>query len=156
MIVEDHEELARIVGRLKGGGQRVVFTNGCFDILHPGHLHLLSQARRLGDALIVGINSDASVRRLKGPGRPIFPQQERAELLSALQVVDYVTIFEDDTPRQLIERIIPQVLVKGGDWGKDEIVGGEIVEAAGGQVLSLPFVEGFSTSSIIQKILEQE
>jgi rfaE bifunctional protein nucleotidyltransferase chain/domain len=139
----------RLVDELKRRGRRVVFTNGCFDLLHPGHTRYLAEARKLGDVLIVAVNSDASVRTLKGPGRPIFPQEERAELLAALEAVDYVTIFDDLTPQAVIARLLPDVLVKGGDWGPDEIVGRAEVEGAGGQVLSIPVVPGYSTSAII-------
>ena len=142
------------IDELKRRGKRVVFTNGCFDLLHPGHTRYLAEARKLGDALIVAVNSDRSVRVLKGPGRPIVPEAERAEILAALAVVDYVTIFDDLTPQAVIERILPQVLVKGGDWGPTEIVGRTEVESAGGRVVSIPVVPGHSTSSIIQAALK--
>ena len=135
---------------LKRQGKRVVFTNGCFDLLHPGHTRYLAAARMLGDVLVVALNSDRSVAALKGPTRPVTPQAERAELMAALAAVDYVTIFDDLTPRAVIEGMLPQVLVKGGDWGADEIVGREEVETAGGQVVSIPVVEGFSTSALIE------
>ncbi len=138
--------------RLRREGKRLVFTNGCFDLLHPGHVRYLSQARSLGDALVVALNSDRSVRALKGEGRPILNQQERAEVIAALEAVDYVTIFDEETPRELIAAVLPDVLVKGGDWSLDEIVGREEVEAAGGQVLSIPYIEGSSTSEIIERI----
>jgi rfaE bifunctional protein nucleotidyltransferase chain/domain len=144
------EKAVERVEELKRQGKRVVFTNGCFDVLHPGHTRYLAEARRLGDVLIVAVNSDRSVRALKGPGRPIFPENERAEILAALEAVDYVTVFDDLTPQKVIARMLPQILVKGGDWGLDEIVGREEVEATGGRVLSIPVVPGFSTSSIIQ------
>jgi D-glycero-beta-D-manno-heptose 1-phosphate adenylyltransferase len=137
---------------LKGQGKRVVFTNGCFDLLHPGHTRYLGQARELGDALIVAVNSDRSVRALKGPGRPVVPEHERAEMLAALKCVDYVTIFDDLTPQVLIAEMLPQVLVKGSDWGPNEIVGREEVEAAGGTVVSMPVIPGYSTSALIEKI----
>ena len=136
----------------KDNQKRVVFTNGCFDLLHPGHVHLLQQARALGDALVVGVNSDASVRRLKGDSRPLVPQVGRAEVLSALACVDAVTIFEEDTPRELIAALRPDVLVKGGDWKPDQIVGREEVETAGGRVVVVPYVEGYSTSALIERI----
>jgi D-beta-D-heptose 7-phosphate kinase/D-beta-D-heptose 1-phosphate adenosyltransferase len=139
-------------GRDKRNGRRVVFTNGCFDLLHPGHIRSLEQARELGDALIVGINSDASVRQLKGKGRPVLPECERAEILAALQSVDAVVIFDELTPREVIARLLPDVLVKGGDWPDDQIVGREEVEAAGGRVVSIPVVHGYSTSDILRKI----
>jgi D-beta-D-heptose 7-phosphate kinase/D-beta-D-heptose 1-phosphate adenosyltransferase len=138
--------------QLRAEGKRLVFTNGCFDLLHPGHVSYLSRARSLGDALIVALNSDRSVRSIKGPGRPILNQQERAEVIAALEAVDYVTIFDDETPRELIAAVLPDVLVKGGDWSLDEIVGREEVEAAGGRVLSLPYIEGSSTTDIIERI----
>jgi rfaE bifunctional protein nucleotidyltransferase chain/domain len=139
-----------LVDELKQSGKRVVFTNGCFDLLHPGHTRYLSEARALGDALIVAVNSDRSVRALKGPERPIFPEHERAEILAALRSVDYVTIFDELTPQTIIARMLPQVLVKGGDWGLDKIVGRADVEAAGGKVVAIPITPGFSTSSLIQ------
>jgi D-glycero-beta-D-manno-heptose 1-phosphate adenylyltransferase len=138
------------VRELKSRGKRVVFTNGCFDLLHPGHTRYLAAARQLGDVLIVALNSDTSVRALKGPDRPITPGSERAELLAALAVVDYVTLFDDLTPRSVIEAMLPQVLVKGSDWGPNEIVGREAVEAAGGQVVSIPVVKGFSSSALLE------
>jgi rfaE bifunctional protein nucleotidyltransferase chain/domain len=141
-------------GREKRNGRRVVFTNGCFDLLHPGHIRSLEQARELGDALIVGLNSDASVKRLKGAGRPVLPERERAEILAALECVDAVVIFDDLTPQKVIARLLPDVLVKGGDWAADEIVGREEVEAAGGRVVSAPIVPGYSTTEILRKIRE--
>ncbi len=140
---------------LRREGKRLVFTNGCFDLLHPGHVSYLRQARSLGDALVVALNSDRSVRNIKGPCRPILNQQERAEVIAALEAVDYVTIFDDETPRELIAAVLPDVLVKGGDWALDEIVGREEVEAAGGRVLSLPYIEGSSTTDIIERIKTQ-
>jgi len=148
------ERAFEVVAELKRRGQRVVFTNGCFDLLHPGHTRYLAQARKLGDALLVAVNSDRSVRAIKGPGRPILPEAERAEILAALEAVDYLTIFDDLTPQALIARMLPQVLVKGGDWGPNLIVGRAEVEAAGGQVVSLPVVPGYSTSAILQAALK--
>jgi D-beta-D-heptose 7-phosphate kinase/D-beta-D-heptose 1-phosphate adenosyltransferase len=139
--------------RMRREGKLVVFTNGCFDLLHPGHINYLAAARALGDALIVGINSDRSVREIKGKGRPILNEHERAEVLSGLESVDYVTVFDDDNPRELIRLLQPDVLVKGGDWPISEIIGREEVEAAGGRVFSLPYVEGSSTTEIIQRIV---
>lgn len=139
-------------GRLRAGGKRLVFTNGVFDLLHVGHVRYLAQARALGDALVVAINSDKTVRELKGSNRPIFNQAERAEILAALRVVDYVVVFDDVSPRSLIAELLPDVLVKGGDYNLDEIHGREEVEAAGGNVISLPFVEGASTTSLIEKM----
>jgi len=141
-------------GREKRNGRRIVFTNGCFDLLHPGHIGSLEQARALGDALIVGLNSDASVRELKGVGRPVFPERERAEILAALECVDAVVIFDEPTPREVIARLLPDVLVKGGDWPGDQIVGREEVESAGGHVVSVPVVPGYSTTAILRKIRE--
>jgi D-beta-D-heptose 7-phosphate kinase/D-beta-D-heptose 1-phosphate adenosyltransferase len=138
--------------RLRAGGKRLVFTNGVFDLLHVGHVRYLAQARALGDALIVAINSDRTVRELKGANRPIFNQAERAEILAALRVVDYVVVFDDVSPRSLIAELLPDVLVKGGDYNLDQIHGREEVEAAGGKVISLPFVEGASTTTLIQKM----
>ena len=140
----------------KDNRKRVVFTNGCFDLLHPGHVRLLEQARALGDALVVGLNNDASVRRLKGDSRPLVPEAGRAEVLAALACVDAVTIFEEDTPRELIAALLPDVLVKGGDWMPDKIVGRQEVEAAGGKVVVVPYIEGYSTSALIEKLRKQE
>jgi len=130
----------------------LVFTNGCFDLLHPGHVRYLAQARALGDALVVALNSDRSVRILKGQGRPILNEKERVEVIAALEAVDYVTIFDEETPYSLIVQLLPDVLVKGGDWQLNEIVGREQVETAGGRVLSLPFLEGSSSTEIIERI----
>src|SRR6185369_2774010 len=140
------DQLRRERDHLRQAGRRVVFTNGCFDLIHPGHINYLQEARRLGDALIVALNSDRSVRELKGEKRPILDQNERAIVMAALDCVDYVTIFDEPTPREIIAALLPDILVKGGDWGVDQIVGREEVEAGGGQVLSLPFVEGCSTT----------
>ena len=140
----------------KDNRRQVVFTNGCFDLLHPGHIRLLEEARTLGDVLVVGLNSDCSLRELKGPGRPLVPEQERAEVLAALEAVAAVTIFDEPTPRELVAALVPDVLVKGGDWGADEIVGREEVEAAGGRVVRISLVEGYSTSRLIAKIVGQE
>jgi D-beta-D-heptose 7-phosphate kinase/D-beta-D-heptose 1-phosphate adenosyltransferase len=139
------------VAELKHHGKRVVFTNGCFDLLHPGHTRYLAEARKFGDALVVAINSDRSVGALKGLSRPILPEDERAEVLAALRCVDLVTVFDDLTPRNVIARMLPQVLAKGADWGPMDIVGREEVEAAGGRVVSIPLVPGYSTSELIKK-----
>jgi D-beta-D-heptose 7-phosphate kinase/D-beta-D-heptose 1-phosphate adenosyltransferase len=139
-------------GRQNRNGRRIVFTNGCFDLLHPGHIRSLEQARELGDALVIGLNSDASVRQLKGEGRPVIAERERAEILVALESVDAVVIFDAPTPRELIAVLLPDVLVKGGDWPGDQIVGREEVEAAGGRVVSIPVVPGYSTTAILRKI----
>src|SRR6266496_3491197 len=137
---------------LRAKGKSLVFTNGVFDLLHVGHVRYLAEARALGDALVVAINSDRTVRELKGNGRPVFNEDERAEILAALRQVDFVTIFDDVSPRSLIAKLLPDVLVKGGDYRLDEIHGREEVEAAGGQVVSLPFVQGVSTSTIIERM----
>ena len=142
--------------RLRAAGVRLVFTNGVFDLLHVGHVRYLAQASALGDALVVAINSDRTVRELKGPNRPVFDQSERAEILAALRHVDYVTIFDDVSPRSLIAKLLPDVLVKGGDYRLDEIHGREEVEGAGGKVISLPFVEGASTTTLIERIRNWE
>jgi len=146
------EKMLRERERLRAAGKRLVFTNGVFDLLHVGHVRYLTEARRLGDALLVAINSDRTVRELKGSNRPIFDQTERAEILAGLRAVDYVTIFDDVSPRRLIAELLPDVLVKGGDYDLDQIHGREEVEAAGGNVISLPFVEGASTTTLIERI----
>lgn len=148
----DLDELKRRLARWRVKSDRIVFTNGCFDILHVGHLHTLKEAIQLGDKLIVGLNSDASVSRLKGKERPIVNQLDRSEMLAALEMVDAVIIFEEDTPEQLIQMIKPDVLCKGGDWSVENIVGGDFVKSYGGQVVSIPFVKGYSSSSLIDKI----
>jgi D-glycero-beta-D-manno-heptose 1-phosphate adenylyltransferase len=152
--VVTQEELVSRVAEAKAAQRRVVFTNGCFDLLHPGHTRLLEQARELGDVLIVALNSDRSVRENKGDDRPIIPEAERAEVAAALAAVDYVVLFDEATPREIIACVRPDVLVKGGDWGPNEIVGREEVEAAGGRVVSIPFECGYSTSSIIERVLK--
>jgi D-beta-D-heptose 7-phosphate kinase/D-beta-D-heptose 1-phosphate adenosyltransferase len=144
-LVAERQALAR-------SGKRVVFTNGCFDLLHPGHVRYLAEARALGDALVVALNSDRAVRELKGPARPILTEDERAEVMAALESVTFVTIFDDVSPRETIVAVAPDVLVKGGDWGLNAIIGREEVEAAGGEVRSLPFVDGCSTSDVIERI----
>ena len=147
--------LLRIIKNLKTRGKRIVFTNGCFDLLHIGHIRYLEKARTLGDILVVGVNSDSSVRILKGPKRPILPVKERAEILSGLGCVDYITIFNEQDPLKLITSLHPHVLVKGGDWTKEQIVGGDVVERSGGKVVIIPFVKGTSTSNLIGTILEK-
>ncbi len=136
----------------KRNAKRVVFTNGCFDLLHPGHIKLLEAARALGDVLVVGINSDASVRTLKGPGRPVIPENERAEILANLECVDAVVIFDELTPQKTVAALLPDILVKGGDWPSNQIVGREEVEAAGGKVVLIEVVQGYSTTEILNKI----
>lgn len=149
------EELVAARGEWRRQGKRVVFTNGCYDILHPGHIRLLEQARSLGDLLILALNSDDSVRRLKGPTRPLIPEQDRAALAMGLEAVDAVTLFDEDTPRELIARLLPDILVKGADWAH-WIAGREEVEAAGGQVVALPLEPGYSTTGIVEAILTRE
>ncbi|PYS90200.1 MAG: D-glycero-beta-D-manno-heptose 1-phosphate adenylyltransferase [Acidobacteria bacterium] len=146
------EEVAEVRARLRAEGRQLVFTNGCFDLLHVGHVRYLQSARALGDALLVAINSDRAVRELKGAGRPVMNEQERAEVLAALTAVDYVTVFDELSPRRLIASLLPDVLAKGGDYALDEIHGREETEAAGGRVVSLPFVAGASTTEIIERI----
>lgn len=146
------DETGAVRARLRAEARRLVFTNGCFDILHVGHVRYLQAARSLGDALLVAINSDAAVRALKGDSRPVMNEAERAEMLAALGAVSYVTVFDELSPRKLIARLLPDVLVKGGDYNLDEIHGREEVEAAGGRVLALPFIEGASTTDIIERI----
>lgn len=145
-------EAATFAETARREGRRVVFTNGVFDILHPGHVRYLQQARALGDLLIIGLNSDASVRRNKGPERPINTEAERAEILEALECVDAVTVFDEETPAEIIRAIQPDVLVKGADWAEDAIVGRDTVEARGGRVVRVPLERGFSTSEIIRRI----
>jgi D-beta-D-heptose 7-phosphate kinase/D-beta-D-heptose 1-phosphate adenosyltransferase len=146
------DELIVRFGPGKRNGKRVVFTNGCFDLLHPGHIRSLETARSLGDVLIVGINSDEGVRMLKGGGRPVIPQQERAEILASLECVDAVVIFDEFTPQRVVAALMPDVLVKGGDWPGNQIVGREEVEAAGGKVILVNVVPGYSTTDILKKI----
>jgi rfaE bifunctional protein nucleotidyltransferase chain/domain len=148
----DRDDLLRERARWKAAGRRVVFTNGCFDLLHPGHVALLEQARAEGDVLVVGLNSDASVARLKGAGRPVVPQDERAEALLALEPVTRVVVYEEDTPREIIAALLPDVLVKGADWAADRIVGREEVEGAGGRVVRAELVPGRSTTAVLDRI----
>ena len=151
-MILDRGELLRVRAELRAAGRRLVFTNGCFDLLHVGHVRYLQQARSLGDALLVAINSDRAVRELKGEGRPVMNERERAEVLAALEAVSYVTVFDAISPRSLIARLLPDVLAKGGDYALDEIHGREETEAAGGRVVALPFVAGASTTDIIERI----
>jgi D-beta-D-heptose 7-phosphate kinase/D-beta-D-heptose 1-phosphate adenosyltransferase len=150
--VLDDADLEAFVREQRGAGRRIVFTNGVFDILHPGHLRYLQAARRHGDLLIVGLNSDASVRRNKGPARPVNPENERAEVLAALDCVDAVSVFDEDTPALIVRRVQPDVLVKGADWPADQIVGRDTVEARGGRVILEPVEQGYSTTSIIERV----
>jgi rfaE bifunctional protein nucleotidyltransferase chain/domain len=153
--IQSRADVAAGARRLQASGKKIVFTNGCFDVLHPGHLHLLTRARALGDALVVAINSDSSVKRLKGPNRPVFPQHERAEILSALEMVDFVCAFDEDTPLETILEVRPDVLVKGADWANN-IVGSREVEQWGGKVVALALVPGQSTTGIIERVLHRE
>ena len=146
------QQASTFAARVRTNGGRVVFTNGVFDLLHPGHVRYLSDARALGDALIVGVNSDRSVRAYKGPARPITPEVERAELLASLRSVDAVTVFDEDTPHALITAVQPDVLVKGADWGSDNIVGRDVVEARGGTVVRIALAEGFSSTRLIDRV----
>jgi len=150
--IQSKDDLARILQQKQVEGKRIVFTNGCFDILHAGHVLYLAEARALGDILVLGLNSDASVKRLKGAQRPINGQFERAVVLAALESVSYVCIFEEDTPYELIKALQPDILVKGGDWNVADIVGSDLVLARGGEVKSLSFSQGLSTTNVIQKI----
>jgi len=145
--------LAELLVSLRRYGKRIVFTNGCFDLLHPGHIHVLTQAKALGDILVVGINSDTSVKRLKGDRRPILKENERLLMLAALETVDYITVFDEDTPLALIQLLQPQILAKGGDWSPEAIVGKDVVETGGGKVVMIPYQSGFSTTGIIERIL---
>jgi D-beta-D-heptose 7-phosphate kinase/D-beta-D-heptose 1-phosphate adenosyltransferase len=153
--IKIRKELLRIIRDLKAEGKRIVFTNGCFDLLHIGHVRYLEKARALGDVLVVGVNSDSSVRKLKGPKRPILPEEERAGILSGLGCVDYITIFREIDPLKLITSLRPNLLVKGGDWTKEQTVGKEVVEGLGGEVVIIPFIKGASTSNLIETILRK-
>jgi D-beta-D-heptose 7-phosphate kinase/D-beta-D-heptose 1-phosphate adenosyltransferase len=152
--IVSREALAPALAGARRDGRTVVFTNGCYDLVHAGHLYLLETAAALGDVLVVGLNSDPSVRRLKGPSRPLLPFPERAALLAAMEVVDFVVGFEEDTPESLVRELAPDVLVKGGDWEPDRIVGRGIVEARGGKVVAVPLLAGRSTSSLVARIRE--
>jgi len=154
MKIYRRNELRAEVNRLKREGKKVIFTNGCFDILHAGHTRYLREAKKLGDVLILALNSDSSVRSIKGEKRPIVPESERAEVVAALASVDYVTIFDELTPLELIEFLQPDVIVKGGDWAEKDIVGAEAVATWGGRVAIMPEIEGASTTNVIEKILQ--
>lgn len=148
----DIRQAKSTVDFLKAQGKKIVFTNGCFDILHPGHTRYLAAARDLGDFLVVAVNSDRSTRAIKGGSRPVMPQDARTEVLAALSFVDAVIIFDEETPYRLIQVLQPDILVKGGDWKEDEIVGADIVKKAGGEVRRIPYISGYSTTEIIEKI----
>ncbi len=149
------EEMKGIRAPLGDASQRLVLPNACFDLLHPGHLRYLAQARALGDRLVVAVNADETVRRLKGEGRPLVPLDERMEVLAALEVVDYVISFAEETPAKVVRELLPDVLVKGGDWAPEQIVGKDTVEKAGGRVISLPYATGYSTSQLIDRIVSR-
>ncbi len=151
--IKSPSDLVKIRRGLKKEGKTVVFTNGCFDLLHGGHIRLFRKAHALGDVLIVALNTDASIRRIKGPSRPVFPLGERLEVLEALADIDYVTWFGESNPRKIVAALLPDVLVKGGDWKSDDVIGKAEVEAAGGRVVIFPYVKGHSSSKIIDRIL---
>ncbi len=153
-IFYTREELVQSRRNWREAGKTVVFTNGCYDILHPGHIRLLEQARSLGDILILALNTDSSVQRLKGPSRPLIPEDERVELACALEAVDAVTLFDEDTPRELIAEVLPDILIKGADWAHF-IAGRDEVEAAGGRVMALPLEPGYSTTNMVEEILRR-
>ena len=154
--LQSRKSIGRIAARLRKSGNKIVFTNGCFDILHAGHVRYLKQAKSLGDILVVALNTDVSVRRLKGPKRPVCTQKERAEVLGALESVDLITFFGEPTPILSIKAVKPHFLVKGGDWKKNTIVGWDFVESYGGKVRSLRFIKGKSSTSLIQKLLKSQ
>lgn len=151
--IQKLDDLIKICKRLKQERKTIVFTNGCFDLLHSGHVHLFNEAKKRGDVLIVAVNDDASVQKVKGPARPIFPLQERLEILEAIDVIDYLTFFSQKTPQKIISQLLPDVLVKGGDWKVEEVVGKKEVEDAGGEVVIIPYLEGRSTSDILERIM---
>ena len=152
--IKKSSELSGLLSRLRSKGKKIVFTNGCFDILHVGHVDYLSKARRLGDVLVVGLNSDSSVKKIKGKGRPINKEPDRAKVISSLCFVDYIISFNETTPENLIKKVKPDILVKGGDWKTEDIVGGSFVRSYGGKVKNIPFVKGYSTTSFIKKIVK--
>ena len=149
------DELTELAAQARQNGKSVVFTNGCFDILHRGHVHVLRQAKAAGDLLIVALNSDRSVQEIKGANRPVLPETDRIELIGAMEMVDYVIIFDEPDPYKLIAAIKPDVLAKGGDWSAEKIVGADVVEQAGGRIEVIPYLKGFSTSEIIERILNK-
>jgi len=151
--IKSPNQLKKILGVLKRQGKKIVFTNGCFDILHVGHIRYLSQARKLGDILVVGLNTDRSVRTIKGEKRPLVCENERAEVLSALKVVDYVVLFDEPDPLALIKALKPSILVKGADWMEDKIIGGDVIKQSGGRGVRIPLVPGSSSTNLIEKII---
>jgi len=152
--IYSQDDLLKIRGELRQQGKKVVFTNGCFDLLHGGHIHLFREARKHGDILVVAVNDDFSVKKIKGASRPIFPLEERLEILEAIEEIDYLTYFSEDTPQEVIALLLPDVLVKGGDWKPEDVVGKREVEGAGGDVRIIPYLEGCSTSEIIERIVQ--
>ena len=154
--VKSLAEISSLAADARKNGKIVVFTNGCFDLLHRGHVYILRQAKAAGDVLIVGMNSDRSVKSLKGPARPILPEADRVELIAAMEMVDYVVLFDEADPYQLIAAIKPNVLAKGGDWSADQIIGADLVERDGGRVAVIPYLKGFSTTEIIERIRKQD
>ena len=154
--IKNEKELLPLIDQLKQDGKKIVMTNGCFDLLHVGHIRYLQEAKQLGDVLVVAVNSDLSTKAIKGPQRPLVPEQERAEILAALSCIDFVILFEELDPLRLIQLLLPNLLVKGGDWQADRIVGRDVVEKAGGKVLSIPLTPGRSTSILIKEILKRD
>ncbi|MEA3420201.1 MAG: D-glycero-beta-D-manno-heptose 1-phosphate adenylyltransferase [Acidobacteriota bacterium] len=156
-MVKKLQSLVNLIGireNLKSQGKRVVFTNGCFDLIHGGHIYLLREAKKLGDVLVVAVNDDSSIRKIKGPGRPIFPLEERLEILESIEDIDWLVAFSQESPKKVIESLHPDVLVKGGDWLPEEVVGKQEVEEAGGKVIIIPFLSGHSSSEMVRKIIE--
>lgn len=151
--IHSQDDLLKIREELRKQGKKVVLTNGCFDLLHSGHIHIFREAKKYGDILVVAVNDDFSVKKIKGASRPIFPLEERLEILEAIEDIDYLTSFSEETPQKIIASLVPDVLVKGGDWKPDEVVGREEVERAGGEVRIIPYLEGCSTSEIIERIV---
>jgi D-beta-D-heptose 7-phosphate kinase/D-beta-D-heptose 1-phosphate adenosyltransferase len=152
--IYSREELKKIIDRLRKEGKKIIFTNGCFDILHVGHTRYLEEAKKQGDVLVLGLNSDDSVRSIKGQKRPVIPENERADVVAALESVDFVTIFPELTPLELIEYLKPDVIVKGGDWKEEQVVGRKSLERWGGRVIIIPEIKGSSTTNVIDKIIE--
>lgn len=152
--IQSLDDLIEIRSQIKKQGKKVVFTNGCFDLLHRGHIHLFTEAKKQGDVFAVAVNDDSSVRRLKGLSRPIFPLEERLEILEAVQDIDYLVPFSEDTPQKIIATLLPDILIKGGDWKPEEVVGKSEVEDSGGKVIIVPFLSSYSSSSLIDKIID--
>jgi rfaE bifunctional protein nucleotidyltransferase chain/domain len=152
--IQPLKKMIKIREELRRRGKKVIFTNGCFDLLHSGHIHLFREAKKLGDVLLVAVNDDASVKKIKGASRPVFPLQERLEILEAVEDIDYLTFFSEETPQKIIASLTPDVLVKGGDWRPEQVIGRREVEEAGGEVKVIPYLKGRSSSAIIKKILK--